>query len=143
MELSARQRAARMTAALAVLLALIAGTLWGNDEHFPFGPFRMYSTRNDPNGTISVTKVRATSTDGRELRIPLADFGLRRAELDGQIWRFADDSRLAGILVEAYENMGSRPPLMELEITRTYFQLRNGRPVSSFERTLGSWRKGS
>jgi hypothetical protein len=130
-----------MTVAVAVLLALAIGTFWGDDEHFPFGPFRMYSIRNDPNGTINLTSVLGTSIDGRELRIPLGSFGLRRAELDGQVWRFADGSRLAGRLVEAYENQGSRPPLRELVITRTFFQLRNGRPVSSFERTLGSWRK--
>ena len=143
MELSPRQRTARMVIALGVLLALVAGTFWGDDEHFPFGPFRMYSVRNDPNGTISATKVNGTSVDGRELRIRLEAFGLRRAELDGQLWRFANDSRLAGILAETYEEMGGRPALSELWIYRVYYQLEEGRIVDSFERTLGAWRNGT
>lgn len=143
MELSRRQRAARLAIALGVLLALAAGSFWGDDEHFPFGPFRMYSVRNDPNATILVTSVRGTSIDGEELRIPFSDLGIRRAELDGQLTRFfADDSRLAGVLVESYENMGSRPPLAELRIIRTIHQLEAGRAVSSSERMLGVWRRG-
>jgi len=141
MELTSRQRTARVATALGVLVALATGTFWGDDEHFPFGPFRMYSVRNDPNGRISVTKVDGTSAEGRRVRVPLDNFGLRRAELDGQLWRFSDDSRLAGILAETYEKMGSRPPLTELWIYRVYYQLEEGRPVASFTRTLGAWRK--
>lgn len=141
-ELSQRQRVARLAVALGVLVALAVGSLWGDDEHFPFGPFRMYSVRNDPNGTVLVTSVRGTSIDGDELRIPFSDLGIRRAELDGQLTRFfADDSRLAGHVVESYENMGSRPPVAELRIIRTIHQLEAGRVVSSSERTLGVWRR--
>ena len=103
----------------------------------------MYSVRNDPNATILVTSVRGTSIDGEELRIPFSDLGIRRAELDGQLTRFfADDSRLAGVLVESYDNMGSQPPLAGLRIIRTIHQLEAGRAVSSSERMLGVWRRG-
>ena len=142
MELSPRQKTARLAVALAVLAALALGTAWGDDDNFPFGPFRMYSVRNDPNGTVKETRIRGTSIDGRELRIPFRAFGLRRPEVDRQLWWFADDDRLAEIMVQSYENSGSRPALSELRIIREVHQLRGGRPVGSFEMTLGVWRAG-
>ena len=142
MDLSPRQKTARVAVALGVLIALAFGTAWGDDDNFPFGPFRMYSVRNDPNGTVKETRIRGISSDGRELRIPFRAFGLRRPEVDRQLWWFADDDWLAGILVQAYENRGGRPPLRELKIVREVHQLENGRPAGSLETTLGVWRIG-
>ena len=42
---------------IVVLGLLLAGTVWGDDDAFPFGPFRMYSTRNDPNAPVISTRV--------------------------------------------------------------------------------------
>jgi len=142
MELSPRQRSARLIAAVAVVVTLAAGTAWGDDKHFPFGPFRMFSVRNDPNGTIKVIRIRGTSVDGRVLEIPPAAVGLRLAEIEGQLSRFVEASRLAGLLVEGYRTTGGHPPLRELRITRVVHQLKEGRRVSSIEKTLGVWRRG-
>jgi hypothetical protein len=132
-------RIARLTAAAIVMAALLAGTAWGDDEHFPFGPFRMYSTRNDPNGTISVVKLRGTTMQGEEISLHASTFGLRHAEVDGLLLRFVDDSRLAAHLVEAYDNLDRSPRLKELKILRGFHQLDEGRPVGYFEKTFGVW----
>ena len=63
-ELSRAGRTTR-TAAFAVGLALLlAGTAWGQDDHFPFGPFRMYSTADDPDGAVLSTYLQAVDADG-------------------------------------------------------------------------------
>jgi hypothetical protein len=133
------RRAARLTGVAIVMAALLAGTAWGDDEHFPFGPFRMYSTRNDPNGTISVVKLRGTTLQGEEITLRASTFGLRHAEVDGLLLRFIDDSKLAAHLVEAYENLDRSPRLKGLKIMRGFYQLKEGRPVSYFEKTFGVW----
>jgi hypothetical protein len=128
-----------LTAAAIIMAALLAGTAWGDDEHFPFGPFRMYSTRNEPNGTISVVKLRGTTLKGEEISLRPSTFGLRHAEVDGLLLRFVDDSRLAAHLVEAYDNLDRSPRLKELKILRGFYQLDEGRPVGYFEKAFGVW----
>ena len=47
--ISARGRAVRLAATLIAGVLLLAGTVWGSDDHFPFGPFLMYAGVNPPN----------------------------------------------------------------------------------------------
>lgn len=125
---------------MAAILALAAGTIWGDDHHYPFGPFRMYSTRNDPNGTVSVVRLRATTVNNEEITLHSKAFGLRPAEIDGLLISFDDDSQLAAYLAEAYGNVGGGPPLSELRIGRDLIQLERGRAVGYSEHVLGVWR---
>lgn len=128
-----------MTLTLAVLFALVVGTFWGNDEHFPFGPFRMYSTRNDPNGQISVIKLRGITMEGEAVELRSSKFGLRPAEVDGELILMSNDEPLATYLVAAYENLNQSPELAELRVIRGYHQFEGGRPVSYREETFSSW----
>jgi class 3 adenylate cyclase len=137
--LTRSQRTVRMGATAAVLLLLAAGTMWGDDEHFPFGPFRMYSTRNDPNGTVNVVKIRARTATGEVVSLSTRTFGLRPAEVNGQITRHADDSVLAAELARAYESFEREPPLEKLWLLHGFHQLRNSRPVDYWEEVLGTW----
>ncbi len=45
-------RAVRTVATLAVAVLLTAGTVWGNDDEFPFGPFRMFSTSTPAGSAV-------------------------------------------------------------------------------------------
>ena len=47
--LSTRGRAVRVAATAVAALLLLLGTVWGQDDDFPFGPFRMYSTAPEPD----------------------------------------------------------------------------------------------
>lgn len=133
------RRGLRLTATAVVMAALLAGTAWGDDEHFPFGPFRMYSTRNDPNGTVMDVRLRATTSRGEEISLRTGAFGLRPAEVDGLINRFDDDSKLAAYLAEAYEDLNRRPRLDRLEVIRGIYRLKDSRPVRYHEKTYGAW----
>jgi hypothetical protein len=133
------RRGARLTATAVVIAALLAGTAWGDDEHFPFGPFRMYSIRNDPNGTVMDVRLRGTTSRGEEISLRAGTFGLRPAEVDGLLNRFADNSKLAAYLAEAYENLNRRPRLERLRIIRGFYRLNESRPVRYYEKTFGVW----
>ena len=80
-------RRSRLAAVVVVLALMLAGTVWGDDDAFPFGPFRMYSTRNDPNTPVISTRAVGLTAAGEEVRLSGGQVGLRRAEFEGQINR--------------------------------------------------------
>ncbi len=138
--LTHRARVLRLLATLLVLIALLAGTVWGDDDHFPFGPFRMYSTTNDLNGTVNEIRFRAINEDGERVEPRPQDFGMRPAEINGQVARFRRDPSLLRHLAEAYGRVHSdRSPLVEIELRYGLDQLREGRPVSYSEEEVAVW----
>ena len=64
---------------------LLLGTLVGQDDAFPFGPFRMYATADAPNGSVLSTRLEAVTVDGAVVRVGEGDIGMRRAEYEGQL----------------------------------------------------------
>ncbi|HEY9391343.1 MAG TPA: hypothetical protein VIR27_16460 [Mycobacteriales bacterium] len=122
-------------------LALVfTGTVWGQDDDFPFGPFRMYSTRDSPNAPVVTTQIEATTVSGRHLTISGPATGLRRAEVEGQLGRFVAEPALLGSLAQAYQRLHPDNPLARVEIVRRDHPLRQGRATGA-ERTtvLASW----
>ena len=96
--LSPTGRRVRLAATGVVLALLLGGTLWGNDSEFPFGPFRMYSTRADPDRPVVSTSVVGVTADGDEVRLSGGEVGLRRAEFEGQLDRLTEQPELLGLL---------------------------------------------
>ena len=138
--LTATGKKLRVAVTAAFLALLLAGTAVGDDEHFPFGPFRMYSTRNELDGQVNAARVRITTQEGElDLSIEPRSFGLRRAEIEGQIPRIVEDPDLLEHLGHAYENIhpGVRAESVELYFVIT--DLEGGRPVSEMEKTIATW----
>ena len=98
--LSPTGRRVRLAATAVVLALLLGGTLWGNDSEFPFGPFRMYSTRADPDRPVVSTGVVGVTADGDEVRLSGGAVGPRRAEFEGQLPRMQEEPELLGLLAE-------------------------------------------
>jgi hypothetical protein len=136
-------RTRRLVATMAVIGALVVGTFWGQDDHFPFGPFRMYSVRNELDGRIRGARVEleTASGEGRELPINPGDFGLRRAEVEGQVDRFEADPELLGALAGAYETFNPEDaPVSELSLFYQVTLLRRGRPSGPVGvEPIGTW----
>jgi hypothetical protein len=123
-------RRSRLAAVAVVLALLAAGSLWGNDDEFPFGPFRMYSTRADPNAPVISTRVVGLTEAGEEVRLSGGEVGLRRAEFEGQLSRIADHPELLGLLAEAFaEAHPSAPDLTAVQVVQRRFELAGGRPT--------------
>lgn len=125
-----------------VLGALVAGTAWGDDDHFPFGPFRMYSTTNELNGTVNAIRFSAVNDHGEDLQPRAQDFGMRPAEINGQVSRFRRDPSLMRHLATAYSRLHpDAAPLVEIELRYGLHRLRDGRPVSYSEEKVATWRR--
>ncbi len=141
--LSATGRLLRTAAFVSGVALLLAGTAWGQDDHFPFGPFRMYSTRDDPDGTVVSTRVEAVSPDGRVLVVDERSTGLKRAEVEGQVHRFRADPGLLAALARAHERLRpDEPPYAEVRVVERRYQLRDSRPTGEqTERVVASWRR--
>jgi hypothetical protein len=126
-------RRRRLVATLITLALLLAGTAWGDDDEFPFGPFRMYSTRNDPNAPVISTRTVGLTAAGEEVRLSGGQVGLRRAEFEGQVRRIADHPELLGLLADAFsEAHPSAPDLVVVQVVQRRFELVDGRATGDF-----------
>jgi hypothetical protein len=127
-----------MLATAAALVILVVGTLWGQDDDFPFGPFRMYSIRNELDGHIrgAVAEVGIENGNAYEVEIRADQFGLRRAELEGQLSRSGDHTDVAKYLASAYNKLHPDETITRLRLYYETTSLENGRPAGEPSRTL-------
>jgi hypothetical protein len=133
-QLSPAARIARLVAAVAVLAVVLAGTVWGDDDAFPFGPFRMYSTRADPNAPVISTRVVGLTAAGEEIRLSGGQTGLRRAEFEGQLPRIEADPELLGLLADSYaEKNPGAAELVEVQMVQRHFELVGGQQTGAFD----------
>jgi hypothetical protein len=122
-------RRVRLAASAVVVVLLLGGTVLGQDDDFPFGPFRMYATRQRLDGRTSWYRIEAVTARGDVRFVPGAAYGLRRAELEGQIPRFVADPALLGELAAAYAaRRPGEPELVEIRLVRRSQPLAGGRP---------------
>ncbi|HEU0101667.1 MAG TPA: hypothetical protein VFR07_05045 [Mycobacteriales bacterium] len=138
------QPAARRARATGTLLAgalLLGGTFFGQDDAFPFGPFRMYSTREDPDGLVESARVEAVDANGRVLVVPDTATGLRRAEIEGQAGRFLAEPELLGQVSVAHDRLHPDEPRYDVvRVVVTETRLRDSRPTATLrERVVASW----
>jgi hypothetical protein len=100
--LTRRGRVTRLVATAIGVALLLGGTLLGVDDHFPFGPFRMFSTTDKWSTPISIARAEITDADGARIELTEDNSGVRRAEVEGQLDRFRADPALLGGLADAY-----------------------------------------
>jgi hypothetical protein len=125
--LSRTGRWARLVATTVLLALLLGGTLWGDDADFPFGPFRMYSTRADPDAPVVSTRVVGLTGAGEEVRLSGGQVGLRRAEFEGQLDRVEENPELLGLLADSYaESHPSGPEFRSVQVIQRRFELADG-----------------
>jgi hypothetical protein len=116
-----------------VLTVVLAGTVWGDDDAFPFGPFRMYSTRADPEAPVVSTRVVGLTAAGEEIRLSGGQVGLRRAEFEGQLPRVVADPQLLGLLADSYAaDNPDAPELVEVQVVQRRFELSAGKPTDAY-----------
>ncbi|WP_412540429.1 hypothetical protein R8Z50_32190 [Longispora sp. K20-0274] len=129
----------RVTITTLVAVALLLGTLFGSDDAFPFGPFRMYATTDALDAPVRDTRVTAVDDSGAGLDLTERDTGLRRAEVEGQLGR----SDLPRLLAEAYARRNpAAPPLRRVAIVVTWHELRAGQPTGrTTEETVAAWER--
>ncbi len=136
-------RTRRMLAAGAVITLAVAGTFVGQDDHFPFGPHRMFSTRNELNGRVDSAHLTFTFADGtvRPIDIDSHIVGLRRAEVEGLEEHLVARPQLLRLLADVYEKFNpSEPEVVAAELIESTTDLEQGQPVGRpTTRVVAAW----
>ncbi|XVU24130.1 hypothetical protein ACQPZJ_43990 [Actinoplanes sp. CA-054009] len=140
-ELTVRGRRLRVVATLVAGALLLAGTFWGVDDDFPFGPFRMYSTAPDPNGDARDTRVEGVDTAGRTVAITEGNSGIRRAEIEGQQQAYeSDPSRLSQIADAYASHSPGASPLRTVKIVIRWHGIEHARPTGDYrDEVVAEW----
>lgn len=101
----------------------------------------MYSTRDDPNGTVISTRVEAVDSTGATLVVSVGDTGLRRAEIEGQVDRFIQNPSLLADLSRAHHRLHpDEPRYQKVRIVVARYQLQDSRPSGEVtEQVLATW----
>ena len=134
----------RLIAPLVVAALLVLGTWRGDDDNFPFGPFRMYSTAQRLDGEVRALQLWAMDEDGRWTSVLSEEFGLRRADLEGQVGRQAvPPAVVLEHLAATYGRLHGTFPFRALQLRLRIYQLSNGQPVSERLEVIGTWRATS
>lgn len=123
----------RLALASLALLMLLYGTFFGSDSDFPFGPFRMYASRNAPDGVVSSLRLEAVTAQEELIKVSAGSVGLRRAELEGSLPRMKNEPELMAEIVARYaENNPDRPELVELRVVVRKYQLEDGAKTGEY-----------
>lgn len=120
-------RGRRLVVAAFIAVLTLCGTLFGNDVDFPFGPFRMYATRDDPNGVVRIVAVRTVTVDGRVHDVTNARGAPRRAELEGRMSTLRADCAQFALLMPRYHPAAN---VRTVQLVERDYQLDNGRRAS-------------
>ena len=121
---------------------LIAGSLWGEDDHFPFGPFKMYASAVDPDAPAEDTRVEGVDGTGAVVLITPENTGIRRAEFEGQLGRFREDPALLSTVADAYASRNpTAPPLQEVRIVVRWHEVRDFEVTGNWtDEVVATWR---
>lgn len=140
--LTRRGRYVRVAVTLLTAGLLLAGTLWGDDDHFPFGPFKMYASAVDPDAPAEDTRVEAIDVHGDLVLITPGNSGIRRAEFEGQLPRFAAAPQLLQAVADAYQRRNPQAaPLQELRVVIRWHEVRDFEVTGQWEEeVVATWR---
>lgn len=139
--LTPRGRWIRLAVTLVGAVLLIAGSLWGEDDHFPFGPFKMYASTVDPDAPAADTRVEGVDATGSVVLITPANTGIRRAEFEGQLGRFRQQPVLLRTVADAYARRNpDAPPLAEVRIVVRWHEVRDFEVTGDWtEEVVATW----
>lgn len=140
--LSPRGRYTRVAVTLVGVVLLLAGSAWGSDDHFPFGPFRMYAGVNLPNDPAPDPRVEATDATGATVQLTERATGIRRAEIEGQMDRYAREPALLRQVGDAYAaRHPGAPELVEVRLIQRWHEIHNGRVTGKKrDEVIATWR---
>jgi hypothetical protein len=139
--LTRRGRAVRVAVAAIGAAVLLAGTLWGQDDDFPFGPFRMYATAPDRNADAPDTRVEGVDAGGHTILLTEWNTGLRRAEIEGQQQSYVDHpQRLREVAIAYAARNPQAQNLKTVRIVIRWVGIEDSRPTgTSHDQVVAQW----
>ena len=135
-------RTLRLIVPIVVGVLLLLGTWRGDDDNFPFGPFRMYSTKQELDGEVRSLQLWGLDKSGEWTPLLIDDFGLRRADLEGQVGRHeVEPAVVLAELARTYRRLHDGDfPYVALQLSDRVYDLKDGKPVDETSRIIGVWR---
>jgi hypothetical protein len=138
--LSTAGKVARLGIAAAVLVITLLGTIHGTDDWFPFGPFKMYASRDSTKAPVKSTLMQGITPAGKRITINGTETGLRRAEVEGQLGRFERNPALLATVADAYQRRHNGATLAAVEIVVRNYGLRGGAATGHYtQKLLARW----
>lgn len=131
----------RVAVTFAVVALLLYGTLYGQDDLFPFGPFRMYSTADKLDSPVADTRFEGIQADGAVVALNEANTGIRRAEIEGQLPKIREHPELLRSVDEAYEHRNpGAPALLQIRVIVRWHALHGGKQTGAYtDETAATW----
>jgi hypothetical protein len=142
--LSGGRRGLLVVLLLAVAGLFLAGTAVGQDDWWPFGPWRMYATSTAPSGSIYSTRIDVrTVADPAWTPAPLNPdvVGLNRAEVEGRIPQLTADPAMLGTLARSHARLRAHEAAWTgVRVVRSQIVLSHGRQTGQvIDTTLAQW----
>ncbi|HEY9483343.1 MAG TPA: hypothetical protein VIR00_10310 [Micromonosporaceae bacterium] len=134
-------RPIRLIVAFVVAVLVLYGTVAGQDDLFPFGPFRMYATADKLNSPVADTHFEIIDTTGATIQLTEVNTGIRRAEIEGQLGRFQKDPSLLRIIDDAYVTLNPKAPSpVRVQIIIRWYALHDGTETGAYTtQTVATW----
>ncbi len=119
---------------------MLVGNFALSDDAFPFAPFRMFSHANTPDGYARSAAFRAVTAGGDEIGLDAEDFGLRRAEIEGQLPAIRADHRYLEALADTYNDRSAGDAdIVRLELVEVGRRIENYLPTDYDEVSIQMW----
>jgi hypothetical protein len=140
-QLTVRGRSARLVLTVVATGLLLAGTFAGQDDDFPFGPFRMYASAPDPDAAAKDTRVEGVDASGVVVPLTERNSGIRRAEIEGQEGAYVADPERLRRVADAYaERNPGGPALREVRLVVRWHGVRHSRPTGTWtDQVVADW----
>ncbi|BEP16114.1 hypothetical protein acdb102_44250 [Acidothermaceae bacterium B102] len=140
--LTVRGRRLRGVATAVAACLLLAGSVWGSDDDFPFGPFRMYAGVNDPNGDVVSSYLQAVLPSGKAIRVDERGTGLRRAELEAEVGGFIKDPATLQTLAQAHAELHpDEAPYIAVQVVQLDQHLHHAALAEQTTKIVAQWRR--
>ena len=106
--LSRGRRAWRVGVLAGLSVLFLAGSVVGQDDWWPFGPWRMFATSSAPSGSVIAFAVQVrTESDPawHDVGLSPASIGLNRAEVEGRSGQIEADPAMLGTLAASHARL--------------------------------------
>lgn len=145
MRLGTAAKAVRAVVVLALVGLFCAGSLIGNDDWWPFSPWRMFSTSQAATGSVISTgiEVQTAGAPGQWVPAPLTpeNTGLNRAEIEGRIPQITADPSRLGTLARSHARLRPETPAWTaLRVVRRQIVVVDRKPTGEVRtQVLAQW----
>lgn len=165
LRLPAASRAWRLVLLGVVTALFLGGTAVGNDDWWPFGPWRMFATSTAPTGGIAVLAIEVRTGNQRPGPDPVEEYGnvaqqaldgwrpapltlqtvgLNRAEVEGRVPQMLADPSLLGTLAATHSRLRpDEPRWTGVRVVRVETVIKDRKPTGEERRrVLVEWPPG-